>query len=252
MDHSTAETLLDDWLWGRLPPAQSADVEAHVRGCKECSANVDAMRGSKPDAAGPAPWRALKAWYSIADQPRAWLKPALAIFAILLAWPAYLGMVEYPREKLAAQQARAEAARAAAHATPTPGAEVPPGRTLWNGGGAAVLVLTGATRGTSAAPPSVKLHPGQPGLTIVTDRHITAPDTLLVTLFDDQHRPVWKQPVPASELWDANAHLTSVMIPSPNLTPGDYSLEIGAAAAGGAARATGAPPQFAAKFRVSP
>ena len=306
MDHSTAETLLDDWLWGRLPPERASEVETHVAGCAECAAHAELMRGLKREvkehgealfsahltgdelarlelradslsiadaarlgahvracptcsaeramirgAAGPAPWRALKAWYSIADQPSAWIKPALAMFAILLAWPAYLGVVEYPREKLAAEQARAEAARELAHTPPTPGAEVPPGKQIWNGGSAAVLVLTGATRGASAAVPSARLRDGQPGLTIVTDRHITGPDTLLVTLFDDQHRPVWKQPVPATELWDANARLTSLMIPSPNLTPGVYSIEIGAPG-GAAPGSTAAPPQFQARFRIAP
>jgi hypothetical protein len=186
--------------------------------------------------------RAFLAWLPTADRPSAWLRPGLAIFALLLAWPAYLGMVEYPRAKEAAATARAEAERA--HVVPPPGALVPPGTVVWNGGGAAVLILTGTSRGAASALPQAKLHPGQPDLTIITGRHVIEPDSLLVTLWDDQHRPVWRQPVTAADLWDANARVTSVMIPAVNLTPpGDYSIEIGPPAG---------PPRFAARFRILP
>jgi len=299
MDHSTAETLLEEFVAGRLAPERAAEVESHVRGCAECAPHADLLRGLRRevaahgdalftphatsdelarlelrvdtlsvadaarlgahlracptcaaerkmirDSAGPAPWRAFLAWLSTADQPSAWLRPAFALLVVLLAWPAYVGMVEYPRARDAAATARAEAERAAAHVAPPPGVLVPPGTPVWNGGGAAVLILTGATRGANAALPTAKLHPGQPGLTIVTDRRLMEPDSLLLTLWDDQHRLVWKQPVTASELWDANARVTSVMIPAGNLTPpGDYSIEIGPAAS---------PPRFEARFRISP
>jgi hypothetical protein len=221
-----------------LSVADVARFGAHVRACPTCAAERKMIR----DSAGPAPWRAFLAWLSTADQPSAWLRPALGLLVVLLAWPAWLGMVEYPRAREDAAAARAEAEKA--HVVPPPGALVPAGTTIWNGGAAAVLILAGATRGSAATPPATRLKPGQPGLTIVTDRRLTQPDSLLVTLWDDQHRLVWKQPVTASELWDASARVTSVMIPAGNLTPpGDYSIEIGPAAG---------PPQFQARFRISP
>jgi hypothetical protein len=169
---------------------------------------------------------------------------------VLLAWPAWLGLVEYPRARRAADRARAAAERVAATpgalggatpgaGAPTPGAAASP----WSGGGAGVLILSGPTRGAGEALPEARLHPGQPGLTIVTDRRLDGTGPVRVTLRDAKGNAIWQTLAAAGDLWDARARVTSLMIPSAALAPGEYALSIGTE--------PGAP-AFEARFRIVP
>jgi hypothetical protein len=289
MDHSTAETLLESWLAGSLPPERAAEVEAHVRSCAECAVHADLVRALRREiathgaalftphpasdqlalltlepgalsleetarlgahlracpacaaerdliraSARPAPLRALAAFFAEPGAHGRWLRPALAVALVLLLWPAWLGVVEYPRAKRAAEQARAAAERAAA--VPAPAAE-------WNGGGAGVLILSGPMRGGAASLPESRLRPGQPGLSVVLDHRLETEGSLRIVLRDAGGREVWSADATARELWDEHSGLTSLMVPARVLPPGAYALAIGPVAG---------PPEFQARFRILP
>jgi len=285
MDHATAETLLEDWIEGRLAPEQAAELEAHVRSCAECAAHADLLRGirrevaahgealfmphpssdqlarlelradSLPldelarigahvracpactaeralirDAARPAPLRAIEAWLATAGAPPRWLAPALAAMLVLLVWPAWVGLVEYPRAREKAERVAGERSSPATPEGPS-----------WTGGGAGVLVLTGVSRGGGAALPVARLHPGQPGLAILSDQRLEG-DSLRVVLLDAGGHEIWATSANGDELWDGNAHVTSLMVPARVLVPGEYELAISSAKG---------PRLFQARFRIT-
>jgi hypothetical protein len=216
--------------------ATLARVGVHLRDCPPCREDVALLRA----AAAPAWRRGVRAWLGAPGAPMRALQPALAVLAALLVYPAWLGLVEYPRERTAAEhriqdaesRARAEAdARAAAGRTPAPVAR---------GGGIAALVLRGATRGPADVP-VVRLRRGQAFQPVLVDATPPA-GRLSIALVREPEAVVWTAEGPREDFWDDANQLIGALIPAEALAPGEYRLEVRPAA--------GAPPALVARFRV--
>lgn len=266
MDHAMAADLVSDWVGGRLPAGQAAEVEAHVRSCDECRGVADIARAVRQEIAThgeglfsphPSPdelsrfvldpdrlplpalatigehlracptcasdsalvrragnlalGRRLAAWLAVHRTPSSLLRPAFAVLAIALVYPAYLGLVEYPRLR--------DQARSANHATPAPIA--------WSGSGVDPLVLTPAVRGAEPSLPTLRVRPGQPAQPIFISREAPpGADRLNLMLRDHAGAIVWQIEAPVAELWNPGAQVIAVLVPADRLHAGDYRLEM--------------------------
>lgn len=217
-----------------LATAALARIGAHVRGCEACRGELALAR----EAAAPGALRRLRAWFAPAGSPARALQPALAVAALLLAYPAWIGLVEHPRARVAAerrvQQAEARARAAGERPAPPAGALEP------RGGGVAALVLRDATRG-SGGTPELRLRPGQILQPVLVDVAIPWPQ-VAVALVREPGGRVWAIEGPREEFWDPANALAGLLVPAGVLTPGAYRLELGPA--------TGQAPQVTARFRV--
>ena len=125
-----------------------ARIGAHVRACPACREDVALMRA----ASRPAWWRAvLSAWEMPGGRAR-WLQPALAACALLLALPAWRGLVELPRERAALEQRVLQAEQARVRAEARVRDLAPASMPAIRGGGVAALVLQGVARNATALP----------------------------------------------------------------------------------------------------
>jgi hypothetical protein len=216
--------------------ATLARVGAHLRDCDDCREDVTLMR----EASSPAWWRALQSWFAVPGAPARLLQPALAIAAVVLAYPAWVGLVEYPRARVAAERRAIEAeARATAEAEARARAATP---VAPRGGGVAALVLRGATRGGDAVP-VLRLRAGQTLQPVLLDAALPA-GRVVVTLVREPDTRVWSIEGPREEFWDSANALAGLLVPAAVLTPGDYRLELASAA--------GASPFVTTRFRVLP
>ena len=292
MDHGVAQRHVSDWARGRLDPALSREVEAHVRVCAECRAAAEAASGLEaeqqrlagrptphpptdrlasyvetPDAeplatlfeigthlrscdacqgdvtlmreaAAPAlhrSWLAgVRPWFA---RPR-FLQPALAAALLLLAYPAWVGLVEYPRSRQAAREEVREAARRARSEAEARLRPAPPSSP--RGGGFAALVLRGPTR-SGGEVASVRLREGQELQPLLADV-VPPPGTLHASLIRDPGGEVWSASGEREAFWDPTNQLTGFLVPAAALAPGEYRLELRSAAE--------RPPFFVARFRV--
>jgi hypothetical protein len=175
--------------------------------------------------------RTLAAWLPAAPEPGAMLAPALAVLAVLLAVPAYQGLVTLPRE-------RARQSERAAATAPTP----TPGPVAWTGGGVDPLILEGATRG-AATVPAIRLRAGQPAEPVLFACDRPPGETVTLRLTDARDAVVWTQTATVSEIWSAEHHVVSLLVPAGALAPGEYRLAVLA----GADRT----PYASARFRVA-
>jgi hypothetical protein len=217
--------------------ASLATTGTHLRSCARCREDVALMRA----AAAPSWSRWLRSW---ATGEPAWatrvLQPALAVLAVLLVFPAWLGLIERPRERAAAERRvqETETRIRRENEARQPSAPAPAAR----GGGVAVLVLRGPTRGGDALP-SVRLRAGQAFQPVLLDMP-SVPAQVRVVVIRDPGREVWMSEGSREEFFDAATGLAGVLIPVEVLTPGDYRLEVRPGAA--------APPAFTSGFRVLP
>jgi hypothetical protein len=212
-----------------------ASIGAHVRACPACTSDgALVLRAAAPSLA-----RRLAAWLGGRGAPVAALQPALVVVALALLYPAYLGLVAYPRERgrAAALEARAldltRGAPALPHGEPT----------AWSGGGVDALILAPSVRGAGAEMPAVTLRPGQPAQPILIDHAPPQGAThLLVLLRDHAGAVVWRIDAPVEDLWNPAANVLAVLVPEDRLQSGEHTLEL----------ATGeqATPIFRAGFRV--
>ena len=236
--HPSAEILA---RYVETPQSESvaslATTGTHLRSCAPCREDVSLMRA----AASPSWWRWLRSW--AAGEP-AWttrvLQPALAVLAVLLIFPAWLGLIERPRERAAAERRvnETEARVRRESEARQPSVPAPAAR----GGGVAVLVLRGPTRGGDALP-SLRLRAGQTFQPVLLDIP-SVPARVRVELIREPDREVWTSEGPREEFFDAATGLAGVLIPTDVLTPGDYRLEVRPGAT--------APPAFTSWFRVLP
>ena len=217
---------------GELGTAALARVGAHVRACASCREDVALMR----EAAAPAWWRAIRSWLAVPGAPVRALQPALALSALLLAYPAWVGLVEHPRERANAERRLHESeARARDVARAAPPAAAP------RGGGVAALVLRGATRGGDELP-VLRLRAGQALQPVLVDAAPPGP-RLAIALVREPGTRVWAIEGQSEDFWDPVNELLGMQVPADLLTPGDYRLELGVAAGG--------TPKVTARFRVS-
>jgi hypothetical protein len=219
-----------------MPDAESiatlAQTGAHVRGCRSCREDVELMR----EAAAPSWRRFLRARFG----DRVWgvraLQPAFAILAILLAYPAWLGLVQYPRERAASEQRQQEMETRLQTEAQARSATA----TLLRGGGISALVLRGATRGEDAVP-VLRLRSGQPLQPVLLDAALP-PGRVRVSLIRGPEGEVWSAEGEREEFWDEANGLVGLLIPADALTPGEFRLELRSAA--------DATPFFTGRFRV--
>jgi hypothetical protein len=214
-----------------------ARIGAHVHGCDPCREDVTLMR----EASRPAWWRAIRAVWDAPGSTARWLQPALALGALLLAFPAWRGLVELPRERAASElrlhdvdEARERAEARVRELTLEPAPAI-------RGGGVAALVLQGPLRDAGDLP-ALRLRPGQPLQPVLLD---VSPPTgeLHVTLVRANGSVAWTAAGPREEFWDEANRLTGLLVPTDVLTPGEYRIEVRR----GADRA----PFFTSRFRVS-
>lgn len=236
--HPSAETLARYVETPQSEPVAALTATGtHLRSCAPCREDVTLMRA----AATPSWWRWLRSW---ATGEPAWttrvLQPALAVLAVLLVFPAWLGLVERPRERAAAERRLNETETRVRRESELrePSAPAPAAR----GGGVAVLVLRGPTRGGDAAP-SVRLRVGQTFQPALLDIP-SVPARVRVGLIREPGREVWTSEGPREEFFDPPTGLAGVLIPADVLTPGDYRLEV--------RPGQNAPPVFTSWFRVLP
>ena len=234
--HPPAETLVQFALADReLPIPDVARIGRHVRDCAACNRAVEITRDA--DAATAS-------WYSapfmvnpgraFARIPRAALVfvPALAILVLLLAYPAYRGIVRYPelrRTHAAAardlarleseeQKLRAELARRSA----------PVAARAW-AGPTRLLFLPATMRGTAAVP-GVALGPDQLYQPIVVQHRPfdgNVPTGIVtVRLLRPSGETVWSEKRPVADLWDPSHSALVLLVPAAPLEPGGYRLEV--------------------------
>ena len=199
--------------------ATLARVGAHLRGCETCREDVALMRA----AGRPGWWRALRAAWGAPGAGARALHPALALAAVLLAYPAWRGLVEWPRERAAAERrvraaedelARARGAARGIAARPSPGAR---------GGGVAALVLQGAARDAGPTP-TLRLRRGQPFQPILLD--VTPPPGPLAVTLARGDAVVWSSTGSREEYWDDVNRLVGLLVPADALAPGEHRLEL--------------------------
>jgi hypothetical protein len=155
-----------------------------------------------------------------------WLRPALALTLVAVAaliYPAYLGLIRYPR----AQQV----------ATPSP----------WSGA-VAVLTLTGEAREGGVAGPSepsaeVVVRTDQPylPLLIAYEPPIDAQRSIEVRIARSSSVR-WSTRGTLGSLWDRNAEAIVLLVPASALPPGEYTLGLHWTAE--------QPPDWSSSFRV--
>ena len=232
--HPSPETLARYVaLPGESSTLELASVGVHLRECATCREDVDLVRA----AAAPEWWRAVQSWLASPPASMRGLQPALAAAVVLLAYPAWLGLVEYPR-------ARAAAERPASQAGPAPvagaGARANPEAAAPRGSGVSALVLRGATRGGDDLP-VLWLRPGQLLQPVLVDATLTG-SQVAVSIVREPGGGVWDTRGPREEFWDPVNSLFGILVPAAVLTPGQYRLELAAG--------PGAPPEVTARFRV--
>lgn len=207
-----------------------ANVGGHVRACPTCAHEAALAR-----AAAASAWqRALPSWLAVAGERGAWLKPALAVLALLLVWPAYQGLIELPRTRAALERSMSPVA-------PAPIAPAP--AAPWSGA-AKTLVLAGASRAVGDVAEIVP-EPGQPLVPVLLDVDLSAhaPGESLVVIVKRRDGPeVWQHRATVGAGWDAAARVASLLVPTTAMPPAEYVLEL---------RVPSGTPIFSARFRVA-
>ena len=197
-----------------------ARLGAHVHACPTCA--LEARLGR--DAQTPSAWRSLRAWLPGASDRRAMTAVALGALAVVLAYPAYVGLVEYPRERMHTLDLERRARRTQFELAPAAApVEVE--------GPAAVLVLEGASRGSREVVPSITLRSGQVALPVLIDAAPPSSDPVELVLRDASGKARWRMTARGADLWDPNQHVLSLLIPVSALTAGEFGLSIGASVA---------------------
>lgn len=215
-----------------LDPATRGRLTAHAQACPTCAREVDLAREADRTAWARAP----QAWIRQGAHGVGLLRPALAVLAALLVFPAYLGLVRYPEQRAESHRLEAELDRAQRPVTPPPG---PP----W-GGAAPLLFLSGPERSGSSTP-TVTLRPGQPYLAVLVayDPREGTSDSIEVRIVRASDRAtVWRSRARSDELWDPALEALTVLVPAEGWLPGAYRLEL--------AWGRRADPRFVAPFQV--
>jgi hypothetical protein len=218
-DHPAPEAIARFALEpGALGVAERAGLAAHVRACPRCAGEASQARA----AAATAWMRAPRAWWVGARGPAPWLAPALGALALVLAWPAWQGLVEMPR--LEARLAReAQARREAERARVPQVAPAPPG------GAARSLVLSEASRSGGAPAASVALAPGQGMVPVLMDLDLSGEPpgrAVRASVRRVGGTEVWALESTAGEVWDARARVIGLLVPASALAPGEHELRL--------------------------
>jgi hypothetical protein len=200
------------------------------------------------DASAPGGWRRLRAWLGSGALLPAPLQPALAAAALLMVVPAWMGLVQAPRDReeserlvRTVQEERARAESRASELESRANELASRASTAPRGGGVAALVLRGATR-ASEPTPALRLRAGQGLQPLLLDATPPAGD-VSVRLLRQPSEVVWSAAGPREDFWDESNQLVGVLVPADVLSPGSYRIEL--------ASADGVKPYFSSSFTVS-
>jgi len=222
-----------------VPNSERARVAAHVGACPTCRREAAAVRKAEADATSP--WRAL-AGVLRGGAPPAPI-PALvpAMMVILLAYPAYLGVIRLPQVVRECDLAHEKLAQLGGSGAGSSGS--------WAGGPVSALNLAPPARGDDAPPvepPSIRVQPGQryQPVRIEYDLSLSPGDRRLVVALRAAGEPNarWLIESSAGALWDASDEAINLLVPADRFAPGDFVLEIREAEA--------ASPIYSAGFRI--
>ena len=229
-DHPEGTRLVDYALVSpQLAEADLARIDAHVKSCPTCSREVASVRAAESWSRS---W-----WRGIEDLLRGVIAPApvpalaSAFAALLLVYPAYLGVVRLP----VVARERAEAIEALAS------------REAWEGGPIATLFLAASTRGEpDSHMPVLRLRPHQAFLPIQIDFDMSAwpaEQVAVVTLRElNSPRQLWRHSGSAAEMWDPSDEAINLLLPADSLGAGTYAMEI--------AREGASTAEYSARFAV--
>ncbi len=236
---------------GSLETEMLARIGAHVRACPTCARELELARQSVRSSWARAPMAWLRAESAVG--PTLLLRPALAVLAVLLSYPAYLGIVKYPEARRAGERAATETEnlkrrdldlRRALEAGDRQREEL----SRW-GGGVQALILSGAKRGAAAGPSVVYVRAGQPSVPILIDfvpprrgASLAPGEVEIVILQAPTDSTAWSYRAPLREVWDPASQTLSLLVPTASLPAAAYRLEV--RTAGEAA------PPFVARFAV--
>jgi anti-sigma factor RsiW len=250
--HPSADELADFALQpdGAAPPR----LAAHVRACPTCAHEFTVTERARATAG----LRSAPAWWArrlAASAQGVWpaLGPAFGVLALLLAYPAYQGLVRLPpvRASLESAAAQLETLRSG-EAEARRSLAVAEGRerslALWSGG-VQVLYFSAARRGDEEVP-LLAMRPDQPFQPILVGEDLgnrakwPADRRVLVTLRREADgSETWRHEAPVSELWDASNELIGLLVPASALQPGEHLLLLRAP--------PDVEPFYSARFRVA-
>ncbi len=207
----------------------SANVTAHLRGCPTCAVESDAVRAAQDE------WRrepiAMRARGATAS--RRVLLPAIAA-CLLLAFPAYRGIVQLPNARRALlvsremeRSVRAERDSLARIVRET----APPPVVRDTGGAAPLLFFTASTRGSTDVPhirpnPAVALQPIAAVVDVTADPAVTDATVVTVTIRHSAGTQVWAVNDRVDALWTRETSVLSVLVPRAALAPGRYVFTV--------------------------
>lgn len=227
-----------------LPTEILARLGGHVNACPTCRRELElAKRAAAPSLATALAGRARGV---AAEGAGGWLKPALAAAAILLAWPAWQGLVETPALRRQVEQTRAELHAARERERESASRPAAPEMA---GSAGRILLLGGTTRAAGDGP-SMTPAAGQAVLPLLVDLE-SAPE-LLAASGDLEARivpaaggePAFTLRAPAATLRDPATRTLTLLVPTARLAPGAWRLEVRRAG-------STAPPLYAAPFRIA-
>lgn len=211
--------------------ASTVQMEHHLRECDTCRTEVDLVKNAdqatRLDARKPRlEWRLFTEWWP--QMPR--LVPAMAGIMLLLAYPAYRGMVAYPSLERAYQDSQGEAARLESEGVQLRRELADrPAAAAWTGG-VRLLVLGPTTRAVEA-PPIVVLAAGQPYLPMVIEHRPfdvgerETPVEIVIRRTADGV-DAWRLERSAQELWDPTLNAMVVLVPASVLESGTYRVQM--------------------------
>ncbi len=217
-----------------LDREQLAAIAAHLRACPTCSHESQAARKANE----PSWLRGAASIFSGSPSRAtpAWLSPALAVLAVAMIYPSYVGLVRYPHERAAREHSATETEtlrQEDADLRRTAAQSGHAGTSATIAGGARALLLSEVKRGPGETTPTVTLRATQAYIAVLIDYNLAgaAPRALGRTfevriLHPEALTPTWRYSGTGRDLWDARNQLVSLLIPTAYLTPGAYRLEI--------------------------
>lgn len=218
------------------PPLGDGDavrMEHHLKACTECRNEVELTRRADEATRSESPRGVLDKnpfagwWPRLAPA----LTPALAALALVLAFPAYRGFVNYPSLERAfetsqqdAKGLKEEGDRLRSELAARPSVPEP-----WSGA-VRLLVLRPAIRGADSAP-VVELAKGQPYQPVVIEQKVFPGNRpagsleVVVTRVSDGVE-TWRAERETAALWDPALSSLVLLVPTSALGPGLHRIQV--------------------------
>ena len=229
-DHPESSQLVDYTLVpAHLAQSDRERIRLHLKSCPTCAKEMASVRSAESWSRSWA--RDVQGVLGAILAPSRIPALATSALALLLAYPAYLGVVQLPRVASERQEAIEALAQWATKPPPQVASSKPP---AWPGGPSATLALAGGTRsgGETAGSepiPVVHLRDHQAFLPIRIDfdPSALAAEQIVVSLREiNSPQQLWRHSGSAAEFWDPDDEAINLLLPADALHPGTYTLEI--------------------------